>query len=655
MKLTELKIENFRSFKDKTIRFDDYTCFVGANSSGKSNILTALNIFFQNDTPAVTNKTVLNEEDFHHKNIKEPIKITLTFENLSEEAQKEFQLYYRQGKLIIFVQADWNNDANNASVKHYGSRLVMDEFSEYFAADKQGARVAELRDIYTNIQKKFPDLPDISTKPGMHDALREYEENHADRCRFKDEPNQFFGFTRGEYKLENYIQWIYVPAVKDASSEQEEGSKTALGKLLERTVRTKLDFTEEIKSLKAKAVEEYTGILAKHKNFLNGIGLSIQKRLQEWITSRVSLDLNWYYDDKKSVSIQSPIARAEIGDGDFIGEIQRAGHGLQRGYLLALLQELAGSDETKVPRLLLAIEEPELYQHPPQAQHFADILEELSRPERNSQIIITTHSPYFVRINSFEQVRIMRKSTSQYCYSDVFSTTWGKVEGRLKEALGEQPRRPNDLMAVVNQTMYPTQKELFFSNIPILVEGPEDIAYIATQFQLNKIWNRFRTLGCHLIPAGNKCEIARYIAIAQELGISFFVVVDGDADLTKSDDIKKNVKDNSCLLKLLSYDKYNPTPEKTIWEENFIMWDTEIGSIVRNDVGEENWQKAENEVRNKYGLVEAKQKNQILISAILEKLQEQGLQSANLIKLSANILKYAECLNQNKGKYNGKN
>jgi predicted ATP-dependent endonuclease of OLD family len=652
MRLTELKIENFRSFKDKTIRFDDYTCFVGANSSGKSNILTALNIFFQNDTPAVTNKSVLSKEDFHHKNIKEPIKITLTFENLSENAQKEFRLYYRQEKLVIFAKADWNSADNNAPVKHYGSRLVMNEFSSYFAADKQGERVAELRNIYDSIRKNFTNLPDISTKQGMYDALRKYEENHPENCKPLDEPNQFFGFTRGEYRLENYIQWIYVPAVKDASSEQDESSKTALGKLLERTVRTKLDFSEEIKVLKAETAEKYTQILDKHKSFLNGIGLSIQKRLQEWITNRVSLDLNWYYDEEKSVNVRPPMARAEIGDGDFIGEIQRAGHGLQRGYLLALLQELAGGDESEGPRLLLAIEEPELYQHPPQAQHFADVLEELSK---NNQIIITTHSPYFVRTNSFEQIRIMRKSTSQYCYSDVFSTTWEKVEKRLSTALNGKPIHPNALMAVVNQTMYPTQKEIFFSNMPILVEGLEDIAYIATQLQLDNNWGRFRTLGCHLIPAGNKCEIARYIAIAQEFGISFFVVIDGDANLTRPEDKEKNIKDNICLLKLLSYDKYNPTPEETIWEERLVMWKTKIGDIVRNDFGEQNWQKAENEARNKYGLMDGvRQKNQILISVTLEKLREQELRSANLIKLSSSILKYAECLNQNKGKYNGK-
>jgi len=231
MKLTELKIENFRSFKDKTIRFDDYTCFVGANSTGKSNILTALNIFFQHQTPAVTNISVLTEEDFHHKNKKSPVRITVTFESLSEDAQKEFELYYRQGKLVTFAEAVWDDFTQTATVKHFGSRLVMQEFAEFFKAEKEGKLVADLRKIYRDIRAKFPELPNESTKVAMKSTLREYEESHPKQCVFMDEPNQFYGFTKGEYHLENYVQWIYVPAVKDAISEQEEGSKTALGKL----------------------------------------------------------------------------------------------------------------------------------------------------------------------------------------------------------------------------------------------------------------------------------------------------------------------------------------------------------------------------------------------------------------------------------------
>jgi len=69
MKLKSLRIQNLRSFKDETIAFNDYTCLVGANGAGKSTVLCALNIFFRE----IDSLKCLNEEDFHHKNTKNPI------------------------------------------------------------------------------------------------------------------------------------------------------------------------------------------------------------------------------------------------------------------------------------------------------------------------------------------------------------------------------------------------------------------------------------------------------------------------------------------------------------------------------------------------------------------------------------------------------
>ena len=41
-----IHIKNFRSILDERIDLSDYNCFVGKNDSGKSNVLKALNLFF---------------------------------------------------------------------------------------------------------------------------------------------------------------------------------------------------------------------------------------------------------------------------------------------------------------------------------------------------------------------------------------------------------------------------------------------------------------------------------------------------------------------------------------------------------------------------------------------------------------------------------
>ncbi len=48
--IKSVRIRNFRSIIDETFELDYYNCFVGINDSGKSNVLKALNLFFNNET-----------------------------------------------------------------------------------------------------------------------------------------------------------------------------------------------------------------------------------------------------------------------------------------------------------------------------------------------------------------------------------------------------------------------------------------------------------------------------------------------------------------------------------------------------------------------------------------------------------------------------
>ena len=641
MKLTELRIENFRSFLDETVCFDDYTCLVGPNGSGKSAVLMALNIFFRENASTSTDVLVLGEEDFHHRNTKRPVKITLTFESLSQEAQKDLEHYYRQGKLIVSAEAVWDDATNSAPVKQYGSRTVMKEFSPFFKADEEKAKVGELREIYEKIKAKYPKLPVETTKANMTSALRTYEESHPELCELVPAETQFYGWTRGRNLMDKYIQWIYIPAVKDASIEQEENAKTALGKLLARTVRTRIDFTESLEELKKVTQEQYTIILEKHKEGLKELQLSIEKRLQEYSDSRSRLQLRWHYDAKESISIRDPAARADIGDGDFMGEIARAGHGLQRIFLVTVLHELVGNDQTGGPKLLLGVEEPELYQHPPQAQHLADVLERLSEPENNSQVILTTHSPYFVSSKAFEHVRMVRKAEGQRI-SKVSQMTYEKLSRRLSCALSEEPAPINNLMARVGQIMLPSQNELFFTSIAIMVEGLEDLAYVSTQLGISGQLSEFRKLGCHFVIAGSKRNLSRLIAIALEFKIPFFVLFDADGDETNVPNRAQHEKDNKCILNLCNMDSVEAFPQEIYWGDNVVVWPTKIKKTVRADFTEGAFVEAENTVRSQYNLFTGvRDKNQILIAYTLNHLNDQSMQSTSLIKLCGSMLRYA--------------
>lgn len=323
MKIESVRIQNFRSFEDETILFNDYTCLVGPNGAGKSSVLCALNIFFRNNSDSPTDLTKLDKEDFHNQHIENPIKITITFTCLSEEAENDLKEYFRQGKLIVSAVAEYDEASNYAEVKHYGQRLAMKDFAVFFEALGDKKSVAELKEKYQGIQKIHSELPSPGTKDQMVSALREYEEANPDKGELISSEDQFYGFSKGKNKLAPYIQWIYVPAVKDDSSEQIDSKNSVLAQLLSRTVRSKVNFDKTIKELRDKLTLEYQAMLGESQDKLKEIQTSLSARLASWAHPNADLFLEWRQDPEKTIKIEEPFAQISAKEGSFQGELSR--------------------------------------------------------------------------------------------------------------------------------------------------------------------------------------------------------------------------------------------------------------------------------------------------------------------------------------------
>ena len=476
MKIASVRIENFRSFADATVPLNDYACLVGPNGAGKSTILTALNVFFRESSNVSTNLSLLDEEDFHRKGTGQPIRITITFTDLSKEAQNDFSDYVRQDQLIVSAVATFDEGSGKAQVKQYGQRLGMRAFTPFFKALGDGEKVAKLKEMYVELRKLHPDLPASGTKDSMTEALRQYETERPDETELLPSEDQFYGFSKGANLLAKHVQWVYVPAVKDPTSEQVEARNSALGKLLARTVRSRTNFDETVRLLRAKMQQQYQELLDENQHVLDSISTALQTRLSEWAHPDARLRLQWKQDPERSVRVEEPWAHILAGEGEFEGELARFGHGLQRSYLLALLQELAGADTAGDPTLILACEEPELYQHPPQARHLAAVLHRLIRG--NSQVIVSTHNPLFVSGEGFEDVRIVRKEVGSSA-SSVSHMSFAQIAQAVAAATGEQPRKLTGALAKVHQALQPTINEMFFTRRLVLVEGVEDVALSA--------------------------------------------------------------------------------------------------------------------------------------------------------------------------------
>lgn len=636
MRISSVRIENFRSFQDETIPLNDYNCLVGPNGSGKSTVLTALNVFFRECDGLPTDLSLLDEEDFHCRKTEEPIRITVKFSELSDQAKEDFADYVRQDQLVVTSVASFDNDAKRAHVKQYGQRLAMTVFAPFFEVEKSGAKVAELKEIYTAIREEHGDLPAPGTKASMISALRGYEEAHPEKCELIPSEDQFYGFSKGSNRLANHVQWVYVPAVKDATSEQVEARNSALGKLLGRTVRSKTNFDESVKELRAGMQNEYQKLLDGNQHVLDEISGALQNRLSEWAHPDARLRLQWKQDPEKSVRIEEPWAHILAGEGDFEGELSRFGHGLQRSYLLALLQELSGTDSEDSPKLILACEEPELYQHPPQARHLAAVLNKLSTG--NSQVIVCTHNPWFVSGEGFEDVRMIRKEEGSPCSSSC-QMSFPDIADAVAAATGEKPAKPEGALAKVHQAMQPALNEMFFTRRLVLVEGLEDAAYLLSYFQMLNLADEYRRLGCHIVPANGKSELLRPLVISKHMRIPTYLVFDSDGDKPDKNGSKaKHERDNRGLLSLVAKPEQEPFPEETVWGQGFTMWHSDIGAIVTNEIGNEEWQAFRQEADKLYGHEGGLRKHSLHIGASLAFAWDAGKRSGSLERLCTQIL-----------------
>lgn len=635
MKIKTIRIQNFRSFQDETINLNGYSCFAGPNGAGKSTVLAALNVFFQERT-AATDTSKLVDEDYFCKHTDSAVRITLTFCDLNEKSSEALKAYVRGGELVVTAEAVFDPPSGIGGVRHFGQRLGMDAFRRFFEADKAGAKAPELGQIYKELQAQFAELPNARSKADEADGLRAFEAGHPDQCVQIPSEDDFYGVNSNGI-LAQFVQWVYVPAVKDAGDEEVEAKNTALGKLVARAVRAHTNFDADVETLRSDALQKYKDLLDRNQGGLAEVSASLQHRLEAWFHPGVRLTMEWQSDPSRSVVVQTPVAGIKTGNDTFLGSISRMGHGLQRSYLLALLQELADSDAPDAPTLVLGCEEPELYQHPPQARHLADVFGELA--EGNNQILVTTHSPLFVSGDGFENTRVVYQRAGN-AGSEVRALTFDRLCTRLREVAAEDASRPTTgLIAKIHQALQPGVAEMFFTRVPVLVEGLEDVSYITTQLHLSDQWAEFRRLGCHLIPVNGKDKLIKPLAMAIELGLSAFVVFDADGNTTRPDHRVKHERDNGALMKLLDLNG-DSFPSSAIIAGNHAIWPSNLTEVVKADFGPD-YEALVNGTRSRYGNEGGLEKNDLFIADWVAAGWQKGLRSTTLTGLCDMILDFA--------------
>lgn len=212
-------------------------------------------------------------------------------------------------------------------------------------------------------------------------------------------------------------------------------------------------------------------------------------------------------------------------DGLTETSVDGQGHGFQRTLLISALQVLAESAAAATEGVFcLAIEEPELFQHPTQAQAFARVLRTLAEdPGKRVQVVYATHSPFFIEARHFDQIRRLTRSTDVPPVVTVHSSTVDDVKQLLAGVQDpDSIERQLDSLTVGQLSM------ALFSSRALVVEGTTESAVfygIGDRIAPAK----YESAGVAIVPTNGKSSVPLTHAILTSLGIPCYAVFDADS------------------------------------------------------------------------------------------------------------------------------
>lgn len=635
MKIESLKVKNFRSIKEAKVVFDDYSALIGANGAGKSSFITALNIFFFEDDLSVPDKNYLEKTDFTNQKTKNPIEIKVTFGDLSLKAEEDFSHYLRHKKLIVSAIARYDEATGRAKIERFGSRLGLEIFIPFHKADKKGALVADLKEIYNGIKKANPklDLPAPVSKLKMIESMRECEKQNREQLVEIPSSDLFEGFTKGNHKFQKHIQYLCVPAVKDITSEQFDARNSSLKRLLNKVVLRMSKLEESLEKLKEDTQKKHKEILDSNREVLANVERELSERIKIWASPESKIGLEWR-ETSDTLKISVPNVSVIASDTPyFSGPLHLFGHGFQRSFFLALLQTLAEIEKGKSPSIFLACEEPELFQHPPQIKHLAETLEEFA--SRGDQVLVATHSPLLINAKGFESVRLVKKGKNGRAL--IKQTNYESFAKREKDIRGVEVLKPEGVKAFLDMTMSPHFNEIFFSKFVILVEGREDYAYLVSYLKFSDNWKNYRKYGCHIILGNGKDrDFLRAIIISQLLEIPFYPIWDTDTPSPNG-----NHQANKSIFKAL-IDEEKEKITKDMITDTFTAWKIDLRTTVRNECGESVWDRTQAKVISDFNLQGVRSKTPILIGYVLDELWKENIKSKSLLLVCDKIIEAAK-------------
>lgn len=372
MRLIELRLRNYRCYRDEiSIRFDDITAIVGKNDAGKSTLMEALDIFFNDSLP--------DEDDACKQGQRTDLCIIGVFSDLpatlvlDQEASTTLQAEYllnAQGDLEIHKIFN----GGIAKPKLTCLKLVATHPTAANINDLYRLNNAELKERanvtganLSNVDKKVNAQLRAAIRATTGDPqLKELDVLLQD--------GNGANFWKG---LQAHLPAFALFRADRASTDQDPEAQDPLNAAIKDAIRQQ---EAELNKVQAFVEQEVTKIAHLTVQKLKEIDPELAQTLNPKITTKA-----WSSLFKVSIT------------GDENIPINKRGSGVRRLILLGFFRAKAELLRQQNGRqsIIYAIEEPETSQHPRNQRLLISVLQELSLSD---QVIITTHTPMLARV-----------------------------------------------------------------------------------------------------------------------------------------------------------------------------------------------------------------------------------------------------------------
>ncbi len=381
MRLKQVSISGFRAFTaEQVIDIDDLTVLLGKNDSGKSSLLEALDIFFNEPKGAPDN------DDFSIQNDEEPIVIRCTFDSLPDQIvidetaitslNDEYMLdtngdlvikkvYPRSGKPKVFVVA------NHPQAENCNDLLTL-------TSTKLKAKARQANIDLGNIDQRV----NSQIRRAIWQTVEDLDLQEIDIDLSKESAKEIWSKLRP--KLPIYALFKSDRASTDQDAEAQDPMKVAVKEAIS-DLQAELDIIQDRVAIRVQEIADKT--VSKISEMSPDLARELNPRLKTKA-----------WDSLFSINLT----------GDESIPINKRGSGTRR---LVLINFFRAKAELESDRhecgTIYAIEEPETSQHPTNQQMLIDALHDLSE-DSGCQVLLTTHTPVLARRFNREKIRIIR-------------------------------------------------------------------------------------------------------------------------------------------------------------------------------------------------------------------------------------------------------